>query len=416
MKERLLVLGLAAGALALFYILFFPKPQPPNLGLDNGVPLTTDSRPDGYQAVWRWLGKERIERVSLRLPYDRLAGLLDRPEGNVMLVTMPQRVAARATELEALDRWVAQGNTLLIVAALDDAPPWAIGTPDSLVRERIQRLTGLHFAAPPGSTSDLQGFSVGKLEIRPNGKFPLLDGIRQLESAQYLSRSWHARVVDARLPLQLAARSDDGAQVIWLERSGAGQILLCTVASLFSNAGVLRADNALLLANAIAWSRGPAGAVIFDDAHQGLTEFYDAKAFFADPRLHATLGWIVLLWLAFVLGSQPLRIRRREWQPLDETAYVEAGGRYLAAVVRPADAAQRLIEEFLASLSARLSLEAHAAGDSVQTVWQWLRTQPAASAAERHELQTCYARACAGERVNLTRLQNLLAQLRRNLA
>lgn len=416
MKERLLVLGLAAGALALFYILFFPKPQPPNLGLDNGVPLTTDTRPDGYQAVWQWLGKEHIERVSLRLQYDRLGGLLERPEGNVMLVTMPQRVAARAAELEALDRWVAQGNTLLIVAALDDAPPWAIGPVDSLMKERIQRLTGLHFTAPPSSTSGLQGFSVGKLEIRPNGKFPLLDGIQHLETAQYLSRSWHARAVDARLPLQLAARSDDGEQVIWLERDGAGQILLCTVASLFSNAGVLRADNALLLANVIAWSRGPAGAVIFDDAHQGLTAFYDAKAFFADPRLHATLGWIVLLWLAFVVGSQPLRIHRREWQPLDETAYVEAGGRYLAAVVRPADAAQRLIEEFLESLRARLNLEPHADGHTAHTVWQWLRTQPSASAAERQELQACYTRACAGERVNLTRLQNLLAQLRRNLA
>ncbi|MGH8199101.1 MAG: DUF4350 domain-containing protein [Steroidobacteraceae bacterium] len=416
MKERLLVLSLAAGALALFYVLFFPKPQPPNLGLDNGLPLTTDGRPDGYQAVWQWLGKEHIPRVSLRLQYDHLAALLKRPQGNVMLMTMPQRVAARAAELEALDRWVARGNTLLIVAALDDAPPWAIGPLDSLMKERIQRLTGLRFTAPTGSTSTLRGLSVGKLEIRPNGKFPLLDGIQHLETAQYLSRSWHAKAIDARLALELASRNDNGDQVIWLVRSGAGQVILCTVASLFSNAGVLRADNALLLANVIAWSRAPAAAVIFDDAHQGLTAFYDAKAFFADPRLHATLGWIVLLWLAFVLGSQPLRIRQREWQPLDETAYVEAGGRYLAAVVRPADAAQRLIEDFLESLRARLSLESGAAGDTAHAVWQWLRTQPAAAAAQRQELQACYARACAGERVNLTRLQNLLAQLRRNLA
>jgi hypothetical protein len=179
---------------------------------------------------------------------------------------------------------------------------------------------------------------------------------------------------------------------------------------------VLSDDNARLLANVIAWSRDPAGAVVFDDAHQGLTAFYDAKAFFADPRLHATFGWIVLLWLAFVLGSQPLRAQRREWRPLDETVYVEAGGRYLAAVVRPADAAQRLIEDFLDSLRDRLRLDWSGAGEAPRAAWQWLRTQPAVSAAERSELQACYARACAGERVNLTRLQNLLAQLRRNLA
>lgn len=417
MKERLLVLGLAAGALALFYALFFPKPQTQGLGFENGSPLTTDSRPDGYRAVWQWLGTERIPRFSLRLQYDRLRGLLTRPQGNVMLVTMPQQVAARQAELEALQAWIARGNTLLIVAALDDEPPWAIGTFDTLMRERLQRLTGLRFTTPGDATPAPRGLGVGKLEIHPRDvRFPLLGGVGHLETLQYVSRTWHATGVDARLPLELASRSDDGDPVIWLERSGAGQIILCAAASLFSNAGVLRTDNAQLLANVIAWSRGPGGAVVFDDAHQGLTEYYDAKAFFADPRLHATLGWIVLLWLAFVLGSQPLRARRREWRPLDEAAFVDAAGRYLAAVVRPADAAQRLIEDFLDSLRARLRLESSGAADAPHAAWQWLRTQPAVSAAERGELQTCYARACAGERINLTRLQNLLAQLRRNLA
>lgn len=416
MRERLLVLVLAAGALALFYALFFPKPQTRSFGLENGLPLTTDPRPDGYLAVWRWLGKENIPRVSLRLQYDRLEALLAQPRGNVLLVTMPQRVAPREAELEALEGWVARGNTLLIVAALDDTPPWAIGTFDALARERIQRLTGLRFSTPTGAGSSLQEYRVGKLEIRPNADFPLLGGIRHLETLPYPSRSWHATTVDERLPLRLAARGDDGEPVIWLARSGAGEIILCTVASLFSNAGLLHADNPRLLANVIGWSRDPAGTVVFDDAHQGLTAFYDAKAFFADPRLHVTLGWIVLLWLAFVLGSQPLRIRPRKWRPLDEAAYVEAGGRYLAAVVRPADAAQRLIDDFLDWVRARLRLESGGSGDTTRAVWHWLAAQPAVATGEYRELQACYARACAGERVNLTRLQNLLAQLRENLA
>lgn len=415
MRERLLVLILAAGALALFYALFFPKPQSQRVGAENGLPLTTDSRPDGYLAVWQWLGKEHIPRISLRLQYDRLGGMLKRPQGNVMLVTLPQPVVPREAELEALDAWVARGNTLLIVAAVDDEPPWAFGVFDTLMRDRLQRLTGLHFT-PASVTSNLRGLSVEKLEIRPKGEFPLLEGVRHLETPRGLTRSVRATIVDERLPLELASRSDDGDASIWLERSGAGQIILCTVASLFSNAGVPRADNAQLLANVIAWSRGPDGAVVFDDAHQGLTAFYDAKAFFADPRLHGTLGWMVLLWLAFVLGSQPLRARRREWQPLDETAYVEAGGRYLAAVVRPAEAAQRLIEDFLSWLRGRSRLEGRDSQDAPGAVWRWLEAQPAVSVAERRELQACYARACAGDRVNLTRLQNLLAQLRENLA
>lgn len=416
MRERLLVLALATGALALFYVLFFPKPRTQSPGLESGSPLSTDGRPDGYLAMWQWLGKEHVPTVSLRLQYDHLGGLLTRPGGNVMLVTLPQPVVPRETELEALENWVARGNTLLMVAALDDEPPWAMGTFDTLMRERLQRLTGLHFTAPNGENSGLRGLRIRKLEMRPNGQFPLLDGVRSLGTPLYLSRSWHATAADERVALRLASRTDDGDPVIWLERSGAGQIILCGAASLFSNAGVLRDDNAQLLANVIAWSRGPGGAVVFDDAHQGLTAFYDAKAFFADPRLHGTLGWVVLLWLAFVLGSQPLRARVREWQPLDESAYVEAGARYLAAVVRPDEAAQRLIEGFLDSLRARLRLESAATVDAAGAVWEWLDGQVAVSATERRELQACYASACSGGRVDLTRLQNLLAQLRRNLA
>ena len=413
MRERLVTLLLAAGALAAFYALFFPKPQPaPAVG---ALPLSTDKGAEGYWALWQWLGEERISRVSLRLQYDHLSGALTRPTGNLLLVTMPQPLATRAAELTALEQWVARGNTLLIVAALEDEPGWAVTTSDPLMMQRLERITGLRFEERRDAKSALRALTSGKIDMRPVGDFPLLAKVRHLTTLTHFSRSWRANPVGGRLLLELASRGDNGDPVIWLERRGAGQIILCAAASLFSNAGVLKDDNSLLLANIIAWSRGPGGAVVFDDAHQGLTAFYDAKAFFADPRLHATLGWIVLLWLIFVLGLQPLRARRREWQPLDETCYVEAGARYLAAVVRPGDAAQRLIDDFLDWLRARLRLESRDTEDAPAAVWQWLEAQPAVSTAERRELQACYAGACAGERVNLTRLQNLLAQLRGNL-
>lgn len=415
MRERLLVLMLAAGALALFYVLFFPKPQARSLGLATGVPISTDGGPDGYLATWQWLGREHIPRVSLRLQYDHLGGLLPRRRGNVLLVTMPQQVATRAAELTALEDWVSEGNTLLIVAAIDDEPPWSIATLDSLMPKRLERVTGLRFTIPANLTSELRGSRARHLDIRASGTLPLLGNVRHLETPDYLSQVRRANAVGGQLPLELAARSNDGYPVIWLEQRGAGQVILCAVASLFSNAGIAHGDNAQLLANVIAWSRAPDGAVVFDDAHQGLTAFYDAKAFFADRRLHATLGWIVLIWLAFVLGPQPLRPVPRQRQRVDETAYVEASARYLAAVVRPADAARALIERFLDSFRARFRLDETSPDGVPPAIWQWLHSQPAVSADERRELQACYADACAGERVNLTRLQNLLAQLRERL-
>src|SRR5579863_2212157 len=97
------------------------------------------------------------------------------------------------------------------------------------------------------------------------------------------------------VPLELTVRSDTGDTTLWLSQRGAGQMILSAVASPFSNAAIGMTDNAQLLANILAWSLGPAGTVIFDDVHQGLTEYYDGKAFFADPRLHHTFEWVLLL-------------------------------------------------------------------------------------------------------------------------
>ncbi len=406
MRERLLTLLLAAGALALFYVLFFPKPQ--HRPAAEGLPLSTDSRPEGYGALWRWLGRERIPRVSLRQRYGRLPQSVPQPTGNLLIVTLPQRMPMQAEEIGPLQGWVARGNTLLIAAALDDEPLWAVQTYDPVMLADLQRLTGLKFL-PTRAASLLRSLGARSLELRPLGAHPLLKGVKQIEAPLTLpSRIWRAQPRIRQLPLELAARADDGLPVLWLERFGAGQIILSALASPFSNAGMAMPGNARLLSNILAWSRSPGGAVVFDDAHEGLAAFYDASAFFADPRLHATLAWIVLLWLVFVVGSQPLRARLPAWQPLDESAYIEGSARYLAAVVEPGEAARRMIEDFLRELS----------GHSPQAAaepWRWLDAQPGLADADRDALRTCYARARAGRRINLARLQPLLAKLRRAL-
>ncbi|HUN25155.1 MAG TPA: DUF4350 domain-containing protein [Steroidobacteraceae bacterium] len=407
MRERLQALGFAIGALVLFYILFLPKPATEPAG--TAPPLSSESGPDGYLAVWRWLGEQHVPVLSLRYRYDRLPGLLARPSGNLLLLSMPQRVPVRAAELTDLENWVDRGNTLLVMAALDDAPLWTFYS-DPLLAERIGRITGLVVVPAKGSRLDLTTAAPDRLQIEPRGAQPLLTGVRQVIAlSSALARRWTVRAADDLTPLELAMRTDGGGSALWLERRGAGQIMLLAVATPFSNAAVGLGDNARLLANIISWSRAPGGAVIFDDAHQGATAFYDGGAFFADPRLHRTLIWIVLLWLAFVLGAQPLRAAGRAQSLLDEAAYVQASANYLAAVVRPSDAARRLIEDFLDALRSRLGLEHEV------SVWHWLGEQAGVSAAECRALQAAYASSCAGERIDLVRLQNLLAQIRRNL-
>ena len=406
-KERLWVLALAAGALGLFYILFFPQPR--SAAEEIVRPLSSESRPEGYLAVWRWLGEQHIRTVSLRYRYDRLPSVLPQPTGNLLLVTLPQWVPARAVELERLEGWVERGNTLLIMAAVNDTPLWSIDA-DPLLKQKIEDMTGLTLETVPAEKTDLKSLLADRLDIVPRGEHPLLAGVRHITAASKLPmRNARLKRPEDSIPLELAARADNGDPTLWLIRRGAGQIVVSSVSSPFSNGAVTLTDNARVLANIIAWCCGPGATVAFDDAHQGATAYYDGRAFFADPRLHHTLGWIVFLWLALVLGALPLRAVQRSWRPLDEGAYIEASARYFANVVPPGEAAQRLIERFLRRLGAGAYSERETA------LWELFDTDSRVSDSQRRALHVLYEQACAGKRVDLVRLQNLLAQLRKTL-
>lgn len=406
-KERASMLALAAGALALFYIVFFPKP--PSAANEIVRPLSSESRPEGYLAVWRWLGEQHSRAVSLRYRYDRLPALLAKPTGNLLLVTLPQWMPARAVELERLTAWVERGNTLLIMAAIDDTPPWSLDA-DPLLKEKLEQLTGMELETRPAGKANLKSLLVDRLDIVPRGGHPLLAGVRHITAVSKLPvRGARLNGPDDSIPLELATRADTGEPTLWLMRRGAGQIVLSSVSSPFSNGAVALTDNARVLANIIAWCCGPGATVIFDDAHQGATAYYDGRAFFADPRLHHTLEWIVFLWLALMLGALPLRAVLRSWQPLDEGAYVEASARYFANVVPPSEAAQRLIESFLH----RLGAGAHA--NREPALWESFDEDSRVSESQRRALHVSYEHACAGKRIDLVRLQNLLTQLREKL-
>jgi hypothetical protein len=257
----------------------------------------------------------------------------------------------------------------------------------------------------------LKALLADRLDLVPRGEHPLLAGVRHITAASKLPvRNARLNGPDDSIPFELATRADSGEPTLWLMRRGAGQILLSSVSSPFSNGAVTLTDNARFLANIIAWCCGSGATVVFDDAHQGATAYYDGRAFFADPRLHHTLGWVVFLWLALVLGALPLRAVQRSWQPLDEGAYIEASARYFAHVVPPHEAAQRLIESFLR----RLGAGTHP--DREPALWELFDEDSRVLDPQRRALHVLYERACAGQRVDLVRLQNLLAQLRENLA
>jgi hypothetical protein len=418
LKERLITLGLAIAALFFCYALFLPKPPAENLAPPR--PLSTESGEAGYQAAWQWLKAEHIPVIALRDRFDQLSPRnAPRPTGNVLLTTLPHKLPVRLEEATRLDGWIERGNTVVVAAALDDTPAWALDGDARLVKD-VGRLARLKLETnetqePPDKTSAgqrlkfaLKTLSESRLvNIEPRGTHPLMKDIHALRVGSDLPASrWHATPMDTSGVLQIAQVVDGGNAAVWVRRQGKGQVILLGVAGLFSNRDIGSADNAKLLANVIGWSLEPGGAVIFDDAHQGAVDYYDAKAFYADPRLHRTLGWLVLLWFVFVLGIQRFRGQPSDRPVADVTAFVSSSGDFFASTLTPATAGGRLLGNFFNSIHRRLGTR-----EDGSPAWEWLSSQASVSRSDVLELQELHTRIQSGRRFNLLRLQSLLSQL-----
>jgi hypothetical protein len=441
LKDRLLTLALALGAVVLFYVFLAPKPANP---LTDTQPLSTDSGDDGYQALWRWLRSQDIPVVASHDPYSRLTAAAAFPaRGNVLLTTLPQRVPARLDELNALDAWVERGNTLLVMAALDDTPGWAVAASPAFLRT-LGRMTRLKFEVPvkpkkegragPAKEAPAAHPEAGTaartlramqhalqpqhLRITATGTHPLFDGVRRVAAeSEFPASRWHAEAMDTAPVLEIGqystAADGSGAEpAVWLKGQGAGQIIVFAVASAFSNRTIAVDDNAQLLSNILAWARASGGAVIFDDDHQGAVSYYDAKAFFHDARLHWTLFWILLLWLLYVLGWQRMRSAAPTWNPADVTNFIGVTGGFFAASLTPAAAGRRLFENFFGVLKGARGSSVSGSGPPP---WEWISSHAHVQPAQMAELKRLHARAHAGKAVDLVRLHNLLTRLEGNL-
>ena len=414
MKEKLVTLLLALAALALCYVLIFPKPRPDLTAAER--PLSSNDGPAGYLAAWRWLSSEHVPVESLRERFDVLPlNESPRATGNVLLTTVPHLVPVRPREASHLDAWIESGNTLVVAAALDDTPAWALTAGDSFMRQ-LNRLTRLKFDVindPKPSASAKVGAAIDALTaprnvaIEPRGTLPLMQGIHALQVSSALPASrWTATAMDSPALLEIGQVPAHGDPAIWVRRQGKGQVITLGVASLFSNHDIGTLDNARFLSNIVAWNLAPGGRFIFDDVHQGAAKYYDAKAFFADARLHRTLGWLILLWFVFVLGVQHLAAQLNHWRPPDVTAFVATSGEFLASTLTPTATGARLLANFFNGVRRRLGL-----AENGVPLWEWLASQATVPAGDVKQLQQMHARIDAGRRVDLPRLQNLLVKL-----
>lgn len=140
---------------------------------------------------------------------------------------------------------------------------------------------------------------------------------------------------------------------------------------LFNNQTLNKADNAVLFSNIIAQYLGKNGTVIFDDYHFGLSDLYDPDQFFADARLHKTLGLIFLLWLFYVFGySQRLApVHAKKIRP-SSVDYVNAMAGFFSNRIGKKTLGKELSRRLIRDIRYRWHLS------SDREAWEWLQEHP----------------------------------------
>jgi hypothetical protein len=422
-RERFITLLCALGALALFFTMFMHQDQHGIGGREVPRPTTEERGGNGYHAAMEWLDAEHIRAVSLRDRFDKLPQRKSlAATGNVLIVTLPATAVFKTEEFRPLDHWVRQGNTLLVLAALSDNPDWAFSF-GGLTSGDLNLLTGLEFetarsrdrrirkGAEPaprdrdnrdaGSQLAAAGRQLSQPRretLVPNRDHAYFSGVHQaIALTDYESQPWTVKVPYEGFVLALGHQRETGEGVFWTRPLGNGRIIVSGLGTLFTNRALGLADNARLLSNIIATNLGPQGSVLFDDVHQGLGANYDPAKFYRDPRLHATVGIVALLWLSWVLGATKLRVPMTRAPVPREAELVRATGGFLARVLTPAAAARRMFDHFLR-----------------RWPWEFLERQPRIAAADLTQLKLWHSQ-LGSARIPLTRLRNLIVRINRQL-
>ena len=408
MKERLITLLCALGALLCFITLLMHGGSA--AGNPEGIsrPTSVDSGVQGYVALADWLAAAHLRTRSQRTRFSDARGS---DTGSLLLVTLPAGRAYRSEELRAIESWVRAGNTLLILAALADRSDWAPAS-ENLTAGQLNLLTGLEFeplraGAPVSQVAELWQ----PLVITPTRPGVYFTGVRKVIAlSDSVPRHWSVKVPAGAFVLTLA-RTQEGAEVLWTRALGAGHIIVSGAASLFGNAALGMADNARLLSNLIGAHVRPGGVVIFDDVHQGLGNAYDTERFWSDPRLHRTVLILSLLWLSWVTGSGGLRFPAGRMSGPQASQLIEVTGGFMARVLSPLAAAQRLVQNF----ARELGVAAPAAYRGREELLRVLSRHASLDPRDVQQLDAWCTQLARNRRVPLVPLHNLLGRMHRCL-
>ena len=434
MKERLITLLGAALAFYLMVMLMFPAPSETK---DAASLATTEDRgKHGLFALHMWLQDSGIATLSMRDRYKALSTQINLPEsGNLLIISLPLRMQARNNELNELQTWITNGNSVLLLTALSDWPEWAPRQADDSINHVINRMGFTASYVDTKETDekksenkkkpvtskkpDTAELEKQKPELLPAPlattiEHPLLSGVKQLD-AEWLSsewRDWELDSDDTRTSLVLLKDKLTNLPAFWQARVGSGTLYISKYADLFSNQRINKADNARFFTNLVRYATSSGGHVIFDDMHQGLSTLYDPDAFYGDSRLHHTLLFLLMLWLVYVLGhTNRFRAPQERKRAVHLSDHVKALGGLFARRLHSAAIAQRMLFHFYNEVRKIYGLPQNG-----QPVWPQLESNIKVEADVLRHVQHNHNRAENRKRINLIKLAQQLHRIREALS
>jgi len=435
MKDRLVTL--LGGLLALYIViaLLAPPSQPDYASR----PLTTDRDRHGLALLYEWLGNNNVAVHALRQRYDDLYSLAKLPDvGNLIIINLPLKIESRNEEEKYLREWIAQGNSVLFLAAHSDYPAWSFNQGRINRSGHFPLLSSLGFSisrkvddeendTDESDTDenkddqtklstvikelDKTGIKQGQLKSAALNN-PAIQTITVKHSSQQ-EIDWQLEPRElSRASRSLLVETDNPASTaMWQVRIGSGTAIISRYADLFSNNWLDEGDHARLFDSLLQQHLGENGYVVFDDMHQGLTELYDPEAFYDDPRLHNTLWFLFGFWLLYLIGrsnrlAPPLTLLRKA----HAADFIRAmGGLFARRLSNPATALG-LIRSFFNEIRQQYNLPMNS-----EPVWELLEAAPRIQQTQLVVLQNSYLAAQQNKKQNLVKLHNQLRETRKSL-
>ena len=408
MNDRVVTAAGALAALLLVFGLFYQPETEPTVS----KPTTIETGPNGYLGLARWLASQHVSVVSFQ---ERLTNLFDAniaASGNLLITTMPHELPIEVEELSVLKDWIGVGNTLVVMAALDDTPDWSLLNETDAFLDDVEGLSDTRFEA--ATDDEDEPILIGEfnattvMTLLPSLEHPLMDGVVSLAGVtDSVASVWIAAEDSIVAGVAFAREATTNTDAAWEIPVLNGRIIFMATGTLLSNRALGSADNRRFVANLVRWHVAPGGAVIFDDMHQGLSILYDPDAFYQDSRVGVTLLFILAFWFVYMVGTQnrmtPIVQRSVEPQQGD---FVTAVGGFMARKLNPVDAGLLLFDNWFSEIRARTGLGAN------QLPWRQLVANPTVDPELVATLESTHERLREGGKVDLAKLHNAIQHLR----